>query len=61
MHTQTALDFKLYLGVVARKDPFQKLSQLHSKKAMTPTPPKFSQYLVTKISIPTHPSGVIFE
>ena len=61
MHTQTTLDFKLNLGVVARTDPFQKLPHLHSNKAMTPTPPEFSQYFVTKITIPTHPSGVIFE
>ena len=42
IHTQTALDFKLNLDEVTRKGTFQEKSLLHSKKAMTSTPPKCS-------------------
>ena len=51
-HTQKALDFRLNLGAIARKDTFQKRKvcyitkekkiMLHNERAMIPTPPKCS-------------------
>ena len=47
MHTQTALGFKFYLDVVARKDHFQKVS-VTQQTAMTAISPKFLQQFVAK-------------
>ena len=41
MYTQTVLDFKLNVDVVARKDKFQK-SLLNNKRTMTTTHPRFT-------------------
>ena len=39
IHTQTALDFKLNIDVIARKDTFRKQYLLYNKRAMTHHPP----------------------
>ena len=53
MYTQTALDFKLNVDVVARKDTFQK-SLLNNKRTMTTTHPRFTKQFVTKMAM--HPT-----